>query len=280
MKKNKLNIGLAQLRLSDSMEENFDKALNAIKEAGEKGADIITFPEVQLTKFFPQHEKQIVDHLAITLDSDYLTKLKKACQDANVWGFPNVYLKDNDKYYDCTLVIDNNGELQGLSKMVHIAQNKQFYEQDYYEPSEDGFIVYDTPWGKIGVVICFDRHIPESFRLCALQDAFLVVIPTANAKNEPLELFEWEIKIAAMQNNIFIAMTNRVGLEDEMYFAGESLVIDPNGETITKLSDQEQVAIITIDADYQQLARKNRPYIEHLRPQLYIEQFNNLIKNK
>ena len=278
MENKTIDIALAQLRLSDNIDENFEKAIGMISEAGFLGADIVTFPEVQLSKFFPQFEKQEVKHLAVTLDSKYIEGLKQACLEADVWGFPNVYLHKDGKYYDATLVINNNGELVGISKMVHIAQNKQFYEKDYYEPSEDGFLVYDTPWGKIGVVICFDRHIPESFRLCALQDAFLVVVPTANAKNEPLELFEWEIKISAMQNNVYIAMTNRVGLEDEMYFAGESLIVDPNGETIAKLDDQEQLAVITVDVDYQKLARKNRPYIDHIRPDLYMSQYNEMIK--
>jgi N-carbamoylputrescine amidase len=271
-----IKIGLAQLKLTDSLKTNHQKALQAIKEAGLKGADIITFPEVHLTKFFPQHEKQEVKDLAVTLDSGYVIDLKNASKEAKIWSFPNVYLNIDNKYYDATLVINDNGELVGVSKMVHILQATQFYEEDYYTPSEEGIVSYDTPWGKIGVVICFDRHIPESFRLAALQGAFLVVVPTANAKNENLEMFEWEIRVAAMQNNIFIAMTNRVGLEDEMYFAGQSLLVDPNGDVITILDDQEQISVVEIDVDYHDFWRKNRPYITKIRPSLYKKQLESL----
>lgn len=69
-------------------------------------------------------------------------------------------------------------------------------------------------------MICFDRHLPESIRSCALQGAELVIVPTANTKAEPLEMFEWEMRVQAMQNQIFIAMCNRVGTEDAMQFAG------------------------------------------------------------
>ena len=101
-----------------------------------------------------------------------------------------------------------------------------------------GFKVFHTPFGNIGIVICFDRHIPESIRSCALKGADLVIVPTANTKAEPMELFEWEMRVQAMQNQVFIAMCNRVGTEDQMQFAGESIIIHPSGEVIAK-ADQK-----------------------------------------
>ena len=71
---------------------------------------------------------------------------------------PNIYLEKDGKAYDASLFINENGEIQGIQKMVHIAQAKQFYEQDYYAPSDDGFQVFDTSFGRIGIVVCFDRH--------------------------------------------------------------------------------------------------------------------------
>jgi len=110
---------------------------------------------------------------------------------------PNLYLETNEKAYDASLFIDRTGEILGISKMVHIMQSPYFYEQDYYTPSDDGFKVYDTPEGKIGVVICFDRHLPESIRSCVALGADLILIPTANIDGEPLDLFEWEIRVQA-----------------------------------------------------------------------------------
>ena len=71
-------------------------------------------------------------------------------------------------------MINDQGNLMGISKMVHIAQARDFYEQDYYTPSDEGFRIYKTPFGNIGIVICFDRHLPESIRSCAMQGAELV----------------------------------------------------------------------------------------------------------
>ena len=105
----------------------------------------------------------------------------------------------------------------------------------------------DAPWGCVGIVICFDRHLPESIRTCALKGADLVIIPTANTKAEPMELFEWEIRVQAMQNQIFVAMCNRVGKEGDMDFAGQSLIIDPWGNLLAKGDDQERLIACDLD---------------------------------
>jgi predicted amidohydrolase len=138
-------------------------------------------------------------------------------------------------------MIDADGEIRGISKMVYIYQAEDFYEQDYYHPSEDGFIVYDTPFGKVGIVICFDRHMPESIRSCAMQGAELVLIPTANHDKEPMELFEWEVRIQAFHSQVYVAMCNRVGPEDHLNFCGESLVAGPYGELAGKADRSEQL---------------------------------------
>src|SRR5262249_15387824 len=145
--------------------------------------------------------------------------------------------------FDASIAIDATGEILGISKMVHIAQLPCFYEQDYYAPSDTGFHVYSTTKGRIGIVVCFDRHYPESIRACARQGAELIVVPTANTAAEPMELFAWEMRVAAFQNNVFIAMCNRTGAEGQMQFSGESLVCNPNGDVIYKAGDGETLGI-------------------------------------
>ena len=154
--------------------------------------------------------------------------------------------------------------------MVHIAQAPNFYEQDYYTPSEEGFQVFDTPFGKIGIVICYDRHLPESIRTTTLKGADLIIIPTANTKDEPMEMFEWEIRVQAMQNQVFIAMCNRVGKEDHMDFAGESLLVDPNGDIIFKADDRQQLIECEIDLSKAGKLRKSKPYFSTRRPECYL----------
>lgn len=153
--------------------------------------------------------------------------------------------------------------------MVHVLQAQNFYERDYYTPSTDGFHVFDTPWGKVGIVICFDRHLPESIRTCASKGAQLIIIPTANIEGEPLEMFEWELRVQAMHSNVFIAMCNRVGTEGDATFAGQSIVVDPDGEVILKADNQEQLITCEIDLEQTKESRAKRPYITLRRPSMY-----------
>lgn len=213
-----MKLAMAQMRMTGSMDENLKTSLEMCDSA--HGCDLLFFPEVQLTPFFPQYEKRDVSGYILKPDSEPIRLLCNAAKKNGLYMSPNVYLEADGKRYDTSLWIDPCGELKGTAKMVHIAQAEQFYEQDYYTPSPDGFKVFDTPLGKVGIVICFDRHLPESIRTCALMGAQLVIIPTANTEAEPMELFEWEVRVQAMQNQVFVAMCNRVGLEDKMDLPG------------------------------------------------------------
>jgi len=265
-----MKLAMAQMSMTKSIEKNFEKTMAFMKGAHENHADFIFFPEIQLSPFFPQYEKLDVSEYLIDLNSRYIKEIKEYCKENKMYASPNVYLNLENKPYDASLVINENGELAGISTMVHIAQCKQFYEQDYYTQSFDGFNVYDTDFGKIGVVVCFDRHLPESIRTCALKGADLVIIPTANVKAEPLEMFEWEIRVQAMQNSVFVAMCNRVGLEGDMDFAGESIIVDPNGDVVCKGNDKEGLIMKDIDLSLSREIRSKRPYLKLRRPELYL----------
>ena len=264
-----MKIALAQHRLVESMEDNLEKSLSAISQAASHGASLICFPELQLSPFFPQFEALDASDYAIEIDGPIIGKIKDRCRNSNMVGFPNIYLQEGNCRYDASPVINSDGVLLGISKMVHIVQTPSFFEQDYYSPSDTGFQVFETSAGKIGVVVCFDRHYPESIRSCVLKGADLIIIPTANTKAEPLEMFEWELRISAMQNGVYIAMCNRVGLEGKMDFCGESIVVDPNGSVVKKADDAEQILYVDIDFELVHEARKSRPFLDLRRPDFY-----------
>ncbi|WP_123833402.1 MULTISPECIES: carbon-nitrogen hydrolase family protein [Methanobrevibacter] len=154
--------------------------------------------------------------------------------------------------------------------MVHIAQFKYFYEQDYYIPSEEGFNIFDTEFGKIGIVICFDRHYPESIRTSVLKGAQLILIPTANTVDEPTELFQWEVRVPAFQNSVNIAMCNRVGVEDNMTFSGESMVVDYNGEIVDIAGSDEELLLCDINLSNVIDVRNKKTYTSLRRTELYL----------
>lgn len=286
-----MKIAQVQMSMTADMGENLEKSLRYMREAAQNGADLVCFPEIQLTPFFPQYpadyylgeEKSDKFNVPETAklpekirgyllgpDHPYIRKVRDACRGLEVMAAPNFYVEENGRAYDMSFLIGRDGQIIGRQKMVHIAQAPQFYEQDYYRPSEEGFQVFDTQIGRIGIVVCFDRHYPESIRTQALRGADLILVPTANTKAEPAELFRWEIKIQAFQSSVWIAMCNRVGTEGEMTFSGESIVAGPEGETAALAGDGEEIQYADIDIAMARRIRSRKPYTQLRRPELYV----------
>ena len=255
------------MSMSKDVEKNLEKSLAFCDAAA--GCDLLFFPEVQLSPFFAQYEKQDASAYLFRPDAACIDRFKQKCREHHLYLSPNLYLDQGGQAYDTNLFLTPAGELQGMAKMVHIFQAEQFYECDYYTPSDEGFQVFSTPFGRVGIVICFDRHLPESIRTCAAKGADLVIVPTANTKAEPLEMFEWEMHVQAYQNQTFVAMCNRVGKEGGMDFAGESLVIDPWGEVLVKGDATEQLLTCDLDLSLARKAKAERPFLKLRRPEMY-----------
>ncbi len=261
-----MKIALAQMQMSSDVADNYEKTIEFIRKSAENHADLVLFPELQLTPFFPQYENIDTSNYVQTMDSEYIHGIQNACLKYGIFASTNFYISQDNKNYDMSFLIDDDGHILGNQKMVHVKQAERFYEASYYTPSEEGFNVFETPFGKIAIVICFDRHLPESIRTATLKGADLILIPTANTSDEPVELFQWEIKIQAFQNNVVVAMCNRVGVEDEMEFNGYSIVCDADGETLAIAGSDEEILYVDVDFD----KTKIKQYLDLRRSELYL----------
>jgi predicted amidohydrolase len=101
----------------------------------------------------------------------------------------------------------------------------------------------------------------------------LILIPTANTLYEDLDFFEWECRVAARQNFVFIAMCNRVGTEDNMSFAGHSVVVDPTGNVSARAWETETMLTVACDLEHLRSVRESFSYLKHLRPECYLSNF-------
>lgn len=264
-----MKLALYQMRCETDKDANLHKSLAAIHTASHHGADLILFPEIHLSQFFPQYPDSGAEQYAATVDGTVVQAFREASKVGHIMAVPNFYLSEDGSYFDASVLIDADGEIIGVQKMVHIAQAEQFYEQSYYAPSNDGFHVYDTAVGKIGMVICFDRHYPESIRTEALMGADLILIPTANVKAEPSEMFQWEIRVQSFQNSVPIAMCNRVGQEDGMDFSGASIITDADGNLLALAGSEETILYAEVDMNQAKRTRNRRPYTQLRRTEWY-----------
>ncbi|MFL0194996.1 carbon-nitrogen hydrolase family protein [Clostridium sp. WILCCON 0269] len=264
-----IKVAAAQIEISENIEENYHKSLHYIREAAKHEAEFICFPEGQLSKYIPQYKGLKVENYAIVLDHPYIKGFCEVCRQTHIIASIALCLKIDEKVFASNMIISENGNILGIGKKNHIVQAEHFYEQDYFTPGNEGFKVVDTSIGKIGIVMCFDRHYPESYRTCVLKGADFIVVPVANEKIEPSDIFQWEIRIAAFQNSVNLIMCNRVGLEGNMDFSGESLFVNSNGSIASLAGDQEQLLFAELDIENTTKFRKKKQYLSLRRSEIF-----------
>jgi len=267
-----MKIALIQQTASKDIKSNINKAVHSVKEAAGNGANIICFAELAFTPFYPQ--KPVGEHkikLAETIPGPITEGFSKLAIEFGVVIIPNLYEKDGDNFYDSSPVINIDGSILGVTRMIHITDYACFHEKGYYSPGNNGTPVYNTKFGKIGVAICYDRHYPEYMRALALKGAEVVFIPQAGAVGEwPEGLYEAELRVASFQNGYFTALCNRVGEEECLTFSGESFVCNPEGIVIAKAkSGKEEILYCDIDLEKVKTSHANKLFLRDRRPELY-----------
>ncbi len=268
-----MRIALAQQHCSADHAENLTRALRAMERARELGAELIVFAELATHRFFPQHQGfPDAAGLAEPIPGPATKALAAKARALEIVTVFNTYeAGPGGSCYDSSPVFDADGEILGVTRMLHITDYACFHEQAYYAPGDRGAPVYATRVGRVGVAICYDRHYPEYMRALGVAGAQLVAIPQAGAVDEwPEGLYEAEVRTAAFQNGYYVALCNRVGAEEKLTFAGESFVVDPEGQVIArgkKLADDLVVADLDFSCCETSTAR--RLFWRDRRPELY-----------
>jgi N-carbamoylputrescine amidase len=187
-------------------------------------------------------------------------------------------------YHNTAVIIDADGSLLGIYRKMHIPDDPLFYEKFYFTPGDTGFKAWQTKYGKIGVLICWDQWYPEGARLTALQGAEILFYPTAIGWH-PKEKVEygvnqhgaWETiqRSHAVANGCYVASINRIGLEqpiggDGLEFWGQSFVAGTSGEILAKASvDKEEILIVPIELGKVDTTRTHWPFFRDRRIDAY-----------
>jgi len=257
-----------QHAMSPDIETNLETARRMLAKAAKAGTKLAVFPEVQLSPFFPVRRGNDASIYAMTADHPALAALSDMAKSNGIVTVANIYFQEDDgTRFDASPVFDADGSLLGISKMVHIAQFENFWEKDYYA-SGSGFDVYDTAAGRLGIVICYDRHFPESYRACALQGAEIIATPTCNLAGEPLDLFAGEMRALAFQNSIYSILANRYGKEGETAYGGHSVITGPDGALLAEAGSFETVLTANYDLAHRAEIAKAYGWLGELKPWL------------
>jgi len=190
-------------------------------------------------------------------------------------------------YHNSLVLIDASGEISGLYRKMHIPDDPAYYEKYYFTPGDLGYKSFNTEYGKIGTLICWDQWYPEGARLTALKGASILFYPTAigwhpHEKEEhgAVQLESWRTiqRGHAIANGVYVAAVNRVGLEKlsedsaGIQFWGSSFISDPQGIIIAQASEnKEEVILGEIDLERIDYVRHNWPFLRDRRIDSYID---------
>lgn len=281
----KVTLGLLQHACSANPAENLKKALALTEQAAKKGAKIICTQELFRSQYFCQKEDHDYFKLAEPIPGPSTVAFQKLAKKHKVVIIASLFEKRSaGLYHNTAVIIDADGKLLGIYRKMHIPDDPLFYEKFYFTPGDTGFKAWQTKYGKIGVLICWDQWYPEGARLTALQGAEILFYPTAigwhpKEKEEygPNQHGAWEISHRghAVANGCYVAAINRIGTEtpiggDGLEFWGQSFVAGTSGQILAKASvDKEEILLVPVDLDKVDVTRTHWPFLRDRRIDAY-----------
>ena len=281
----KVTLGLLQHACGTDPAANLKKTLELAERAAKKGANIICTQELFRSQYFCQAEKHDYFKLAEPIPGPSSRAFQKLAKRHGVVIIASLFEKRaSGLYHNTAVIIDADGRMLGVYRKMHIPDDPLYYEKFYFTPGDTGFKAWDTKFGKVGVLICWDQWYPEGARLTAMQGAEILFYPTAIGWH-PGEKAEygvnqhgaWEIiqRSHAVANGCYVAAVNRIGVEqpeggDGIEFWGQSFVAGTSGQILAKASaNREEVMRVPIELDNVDVTRTHWPFLRDRRIDAY-----------
>jgi predicted amidohydrolase len=223
-------------------EINREKIISQTRDAAERDASLVIFPECAFTGYaFASLEEAVP--FAETIAGPSSEALASVCRDAGVYAAAGFIESAGGKFYNSVMLAGPDG-LVGSYRKVHLP----FLGIDrFLSPGDRPFEVFELPFGKVGMNICYDISFPESSRVLKLMGAELIVLPTnwpPGARRSP----EFVVNTRALENHLFYAACNRVGSERGWEFIGRSKIVDCNGDTLAEAGiEAEELLVVEMD---------------------------------
>src|SRR5438309_8718261 len=278
----KFAIGLVQMKCTANADENLARAIGKIREAAARGAQIISLHELFHGEYFCRKEDAELFNLSEPVPGPTTEKLAQIAKEKKVALVVSLFeRRAPGVYHNSCAVLDADGTYLGKYRKMHIPDDPSYYEKFYFTPGDLGYKVWNTKYGKLGLLICWDQWYPEAARITALMGAEILFYPTAIGWNtlqdeatniEQYNAWQTIQRSHAVANGVHVVSVNRVGLEQDgqMKFWGGSFVSNPFGNLLYKAShDEEEVAIVEIDTDKTDVYRTHWPFMRDRRIDSY-----------
>ena len=283
-------IGLIQAQALAGREENLERAGALVEQAAQRGAQVVCLQELFAGPYFCQTEDAAFFDLAEPIPGPctrHMDEVAKRTGTAIV--VPVFERRASGVYHNSAAVLGPDGAILGVYRKMHIPDDPCFHEKFYFAPGDLGFRALDTPFGRIGVLICWDQWFPEAARLTAMQGAAVLFYPTAIGWHprekaafgaEQREAWRLVQRGHAVANGVYVAAVNRVGHEipaaggDGLEFFGASFVAGPMGELLAEAGQEEAVLVARVDGERIEAVRRGWPFFRDRR----IDAFGGLLQ--
>ncbi|HWO01962.1 MAG TPA: carbon-nitrogen hydrolase family protein [Blastocatellia bacterium] len=228
-----------------NVEANRRKIVARIESAADLGARLVIFPECAITGYCFNSLDEAKQY-AETIDDSSSRAVAAACRRTQTYAVVGFFERDGSNFYNAAMLVGPDGII-GNYRKVHLP----FLGVDrFLTPGDKPFRVFELPFGRIGINICYDASFPEAARALKLLGAELIVLPT-NWPTGAWRTAEFIINTRACENHLNFAAVNRCGVERGWEFIGRSKVVDVNGDTTAEAS-REGEEILIVDVDLQE----------------------------
>lgn len=262
---------LAQLEQKGLPEENLANARKAIADSMELyKPDIIIFPECFMSHFPMGTDRATCLGTAQTLDGPFVTEMRNLAKSNGIWIIFGMNEKvedpNDDRNYNCTVVINSDGTIVSTYRKTHLYDAFGYKESNDNKPGDQFFEPIDTPFGKIGLFVCYEVRFPEVARYQRAKGADIIIMPTAWVPG-PLKSSQFRTLISAraIENTVYMVACDQVGING----MGESVVVDPMGVVVASAGEVETLLFAEIDTERIVNVRKKLPAYKDRRPELY-----------
>ncbi len=284
----KVKVAAIQMKCSREIEENLKKAEHMIREAADRGAEVILLPELFEREYFCQQRRyDFYDYAVCTEENPAVKMGQRLAEELDVVLPISFYEKDVNVLYNSVAMIDAGGKILGVYRKTHIPDDHFYQEKFYFTPGDTGFMVFDTKYAKIGAGICWDQWFPETARSMAIMGAEILLYPTAIGSEPILECDSMPHWRRCMQghsaaNLVPVIAANRVGEEvvepceenakqsSRLVFYGSSFCTDETGDIISQASrNQEEILIEEYNLSEIEKNRLSWGLFRDRRPEMY-----------
>lgn len=274
------NVAVIQMSCTSDKSQNVNKALSRIADAARRGANIVCLQEL----FHGLYPCQTEDHSrfaeAEPIPGPTSSALSDAAKEHGIVVVGSLFeRRAAGVYHNSAVVFDADGKQAGMYRKMHIPDDPLYYEKFYFTPGDLGFRSFQTKFGRIGVLVCWDQWFPEGARLTAMSGAEILFYPTAigwlpdeKETYGPSQHSAWEtmMRSHAIANGVFVAAPNRVGREGALQFWGASFVSDPYGNVLARGSHSaEETLVVECDLGLLDTVRTHWPFLRDRRTDAY-----------